>query len=190
MPIVRIAWYARPTALGDPRYLVGPSLGAQYLAVPPNWEDTPEAWLETTRPQFRDEVLDITPVLGDILTIGPYAYRIDATGWTHVAAPEHALTTSLTAGRPLAYGISPLAPRGGRIPLPTIKRLLNALPNGFGIKACSRSCPICICRTFLMILEKENGMWPCTSGKPGLSKVLSCSNSTCLAPTAWRPNAL
>ena len=112
MPIVRIAWYARPTALGDPRYLVGPSLGAQYLAVPPNWEDTPEAWLETTRPQFRDSVLEATPVPGDILTIGPYAYRIDATGWTRIVVLEHSQTTSLTAGRPLAYGISPLAPRG------------------------------------------------------------------------------
>ncbi len=62
-------------------------------------------------PHFRDSVLDAVPIAGDILAIGPHAYRCDSTGWTAVSI-EHAHTTSLTAGRPLAYGISPLAPRG------------------------------------------------------------------------------
>ncbi len=46
MPIVRIAWYASPTATGESTYLVGPPLGAQCFVGPSHWEHSLDAWLE------------------------------------------------------------------------------------------------------------------------------------------------
>jgi len=110
--MVRLAWYALPTMTGHANYLVGAPLGTQCLAVPSdNRAQTPDRWLESACQSFYDPVLDTVPTLGDIITIAQDAYQWTSTGWIPVSI-THAQATSLTAGRPLAYGISPLAPRG------------------------------------------------------------------------------
>jgi len=111
LPIMRIAWYAHPTLTKASTYCVAPALGAQCVAIPPDWSHHPDVWLEQARPHFQDAVLEAIPIPGDLLAIGPHAYQWDGDGWTAVPM-EHLYGTSLTAGRPLAYGISPLAPRG------------------------------------------------------------------------------
>jgi len=105
--ILRIAWYSHPTLIAPLTFLVGAPRDTRMVSHPIQSIDL----LELALCVLKDPDGNTVPEIGDLFTLADQAYRYDRTGWTPVTL-HHLHTTPLTSGRPLAYGISPLAPRG------------------------------------------------------------------------------